>query len=156
MYIHWYIHTHIYVYINNQYAVVCTQSCPTLCNPMTVARQAPLSMEFSRQEYWGGLSFPPPGDLPNPGIESTSPVSCTDRQILCHWATWEAHISVYKNMYHTYQGQIKLWTFKYQLLSMGRWGNGWLGLHKLITEGNREAFNPVLNKTELNIHYKKA
>ena len=40
--------------------------------PWTVARQAPLSMEFSRQ-YWSGLPFPPPGDLPNPGIEPRSP-----------------------------------------------------------------------------------
>ena len=38
----------------------------------TVARQAPLSMEFSRQEYWSGLSFPTPGDLPYPGIEPES------------------------------------------------------------------------------------
>ena len=38
--------------------------------PWTVARQAPLSMGFSRQEYWSGLSFPSPGDIPNPGIES--------------------------------------------------------------------------------------
>ena len=37
--------------------------------PWTVAHQAPLSMEFSRQEYWSGLSFPSPGDLPDPGIE---------------------------------------------------------------------------------------
>ena len=39
----------------------------------TVAHQAPLSMGFSRQEYWNELPFPPPGNLPNPGIESTSP-----------------------------------------------------------------------------------
>ena len=41
--------------------------------PWTVARQAPLSMGFSRQEYWSGLPFPSPGDLPNPGIEPRSP-----------------------------------------------------------------------------------
>ena len=40
--------------------------------PRTVAHQAPLSMGFSRQEYWSGLSFPPPGDLPDPGIEPVS------------------------------------------------------------------------------------
>ena len=40
--------------------------------PWPVARQAPLSMGFSRQEYWSGLPFPPLGDLPNPGIESLS------------------------------------------------------------------------------------
>ena len=39
----------------------------------TVACQAPLSMGLSRQEYWSGLSFPSPGDLPNPGIEPGSP-----------------------------------------------------------------------------------
>ena len=40
--------------------------------PWTVAYQAPPSMEFSRQEYWSGLSFPSPGDLPDPGIEPRS------------------------------------------------------------------------------------
>ena len=40
--------------------------------PRTVAHQASLSVEFSRQEYWSGLSFPSPGDLPDPGIESKS------------------------------------------------------------------------------------
>ena len=41
--------------------------------PWTVAHQAPLSMEFSRQEHWSGLPFPSPGNLPNPGIECRSP-----------------------------------------------------------------------------------
>ena len=41
--------------------------------PWTVAYQASLSMEFSRQEYWRGLPFPSPGDLPNPGIEPGFP-----------------------------------------------------------------------------------
>ena len=49
------------------------QSCPTLATPWTVAYQAPQSTEFSRQEHWSGLSFPSPGDLPNPGIEPSSP-----------------------------------------------------------------------------------
>ena len=40
----------------------------------TVALQAPLSMGFSRQEYWSGLPFPPPGDLPDSGIKPMSPV----------------------------------------------------------------------------------
>ena len=43
--------------------------CLTLAIPWTVARQAPLSMEFPRQEYWNGLPFPSPGDLPDPGIK---------------------------------------------------------------------------------------
>ena len=41
--------------------------------PWAVAYQSPLSMGFSRQEYWSGLPFPPPGDLPDPGIELGSP-----------------------------------------------------------------------------------
>ena len=49
------------------------QSCPTFATPWTVAYQAPLSMEFSRQEYWSGLPFPSPGDLPDQGIEPESP-----------------------------------------------------------------------------------
>ena len=48
------------------------QLCQTFCNPMDwVAHQAPLSMRFSRQEYGSGLPFPPPGDLPDPGMEPT-------------------------------------------------------------------------------------
>ena len=43
-----------------------------LLPPWTVAHQAPLSMEFSGQEYWSGLPFPSPGDLPDPGIEPRS------------------------------------------------------------------------------------
>ena len=49
--------------------------CPIFATPWTTACQAPLSMEFSRQEYWSGLPFPTPGNLPNPGIKHTSPVS---------------------------------------------------------------------------------
>ena len=52
-----------------------------IATPWTVVCQAPLSMEFSRQEYWSGWPFPSPGDLPNPGIE---PRSLHCRQILCH------------------------------------------------------------------------
>ena len=47
----------------------------------TVVYQSPLSIGFSRQEYWSGLPFPSPGDLPNPGIEPGSP---TSRQTLYH------------------------------------------------------------------------
>ena len=49
------------------------QSCPTLCDPMTVAHQAPLPMGFSRQGYWSGLPCPSPGDLPDPGVAPGSP-----------------------------------------------------------------------------------
>ena len=49
------------------------QSCLTLKIPWTVAHQAPLSMESSRQEYWSGWPFPTPGDLPDTGIKPRSP-----------------------------------------------------------------------------------
>ena len=58
--------------------------------PWMVAHQAPLSMEFSRQEYWNGLPFPTPGDLPNPGMElisPTSPALQADSLLLRHLAS---------------------------------------------------------------------
>ena len=58
--------------LNHPLMCVCAQLCLTLCNPMDCSLWAPLSMEFSRQEYWSGLTFPPPGDCPHPGIEPTS------------------------------------------------------------------------------------
>ena len=58
--------------------------------PQTVARQAPLSMGFSRQEYWGGLPCPPPGGLPDPGIEPVSLVSSAlAGRFFTNGATWE-------------------------------------------------------------------
>ena len=56
----------------------------TLC---AVAHQAPLSMRFSRQEYWSGLPSPPPGDLPDPGIKSVSPASSALKVLFTIWAT---------------------------------------------------------------------
>ena len=55
---------------------MCVCVCVCVCG-----ESAPLSIEFSRQEYWNGLPFPTPGDLPYPGIEPTSHAYC---------ATWEA------------------------------------------------------------------
>ena len=70
---------------------MCTHSCPTLCDPWTVARQAHLSMGFSRQEYWSRLPFPPPGDLPHPGIKLKALVSpALAGGFLTPRATWEA------------------------------------------------------------------
>ena len=57
---------------------VCAQSLsrvPLFAASWTVVFQSPLSMEFSRQEYWNGLPFPSPGDLPDAGIEPASLVS---------------------------------------------------------------------------------
>ena len=58
----------------------CVLSCLIQCaqpfaTPWTIAHQAPLSMGFSRQEYWSGSPFPPPGDLPDPEIECMSLMS---------------------------------------------------------------------------------
>ena len=53
--------------------LLVAQSCPTLCIPCTITHQTPLSMGFFRQEYWSGLPFPSPGNLPDPGIKSWSP-----------------------------------------------------------------------------------
>ena len=50
--------------------VLVAQSCTTLCNPMYCSLQAPVSMEFYRQESWSGLPLPPPDDLCNPRIEA--------------------------------------------------------------------------------------
>ena len=55
-----------------------TKSCPTLVTPWTVACQTPLSIGFSRQEYYSGLPFPSPGDLSDPGIEPRSPALQAD------------------------------------------------------------------------------
>ena len=57
------------------------QLCTTL---WTVSCLAPLFMGFSRQEYWSEVPYPPPGDLPDPGIEPVSYVSCIGRQVLYH------------------------------------------------------------------------
>ena len=71
------------------------QSCLTLCDPMDwlyVAHHAPLSWNFSRQEYWNESPFPPPEDLPNPGIEPRTPthVFCTAGRFFHHWICREA------------------------------------------------------------------
>ena len=80
-----------YFFLSNQYIIYflfllhhvmlkCSSlSCVWLFGtPWTVAHQAPLSVEFSRQEYWSGLPLPSPGHLPNPGIKSRSPALQTD------------------------------------------------------------------------------
>ena len=70
-----------WIYIVVRCSVVSNSSATA----WTAAHQAPLSMGFPRQEYWSGLPFPPPRDLPDPGIEPAPPVvSYTGRQILYH------------------------------------------------------------------------
>ena len=67
-----------------------TQLCPTLVTPWTVASQAPLSMGFSRHEYWRGVQCVPPEDLPDPGFEPTSSASpVLAGGLFTTSATWE-------------------------------------------------------------------
>ena len=61
--------------------MLVAQSCLTVTS-WTLAHQAPLSMGFSRPEYWSGLPCPSPGDLPNPGIELRSPVLQADYHLI--------------------------------------------------------------------------
>ena len=73
---------------------VCAQSLSRVwlsVVPWTVAHKAPLSMEFSKQEYWNGLPIPTPGDLPNPGTEPTSLTSSAQAgRLFATSITWEA------------------------------------------------------------------
>ena len=72
-------------------------SCVRLfATPWTVAHQAPLSMGFSRQEYWSGLPCPPPGDLPDPGVETESLMSpALAGGFFTTSTTWEAQLHRY-------------------------------------------------------------
>ena len=77
---------HIHVHV----CMLSSSVTPTsFITPWTVAHQAPLSMGFPRQEYWSGWPIPSSGDLPDPGMESTSPVSSVCRWILYYGATWK-------------------------------------------------------------------
>ena len=76
-------------------------SCvPLFVTLWTVAFQAPLSMGFSRQEYWSGLLCPPPGDLPDPGMETMSPLT---GRFFTTSTTWEA--CCYTNL--SFKGYLK-------------------------------------------------
>ena len=87
-----------HIFLNPCMCVLVTQSCLTLCNPMNCSRQAPLSIGFSRQEYWSGLPFPSPGDLPNQGIEHRSPALQADPFLTelerSHYCRYESILAV--------------------------------------------------------------
>ena len=65
----------IILFLRSGHVYVCSvaHSCPIPCDPRTLTHEAPLSIEFSRQEYCSRLPFPTPGDLPDPGVEPKSP-----------------------------------------------------------------------------------
>ena len=114
------------LYINMPYACMLSHfSCAWL--PMTlwtVAHQASLSMGFSRQEYWSGMPCPPPGDLPNPGIE---PMSLMSPELAGRFfttsTTWEtAHLGNRKtslgNLNNTYESKTSIKSLKTPLRKM--------------------------------------
>ena len=68
----------MHLYVSERKKVRSLSRVQLFATPWTVAYQAPPSMEFSRQEYWRGLSFPSPGDLPDSGIEPGSPTLQAD------------------------------------------------------------------------------
>ena len=78
---------------SEKYICVCilglvAQLCLTLCDPMDyIAHQTPLTMEFSRQEYWSGLLYPPPRIFPTQGLNQ---ISCMTGRFFTDWATREA------------------------------------------------------------------
>ena len=73
------------------------QLCPTLCDSMDCSLLCSSVHGFSRQEYWSGLPFPPPGDLPDPGIGPTSLMSpALSGGFFTTSTTWEAHMQVKK------------------------------------------------------------
>ena len=101
---------------------MCALSCvPLFVAPWTVTHQAPLSMGFPRQEYWSGLPFPSPGNLPDPGIESTSlaPPALAGGFFITS-ATWEAPWLC--------MGQVNLTIYK-SVVKMPLLSSDWQGSH---------------------------
>ena len=123
-----------------------TKSCLTLATPWTVACQAPLSMGFSRQEYWNGLPFPSPGDLLNPEIKTGSPALQSDSllsellgvnynfqqtfQILPYRSSWSQELCIVRSFsQHSTQVLYKCWFWKcpcftdQEAMGGGFWGH---------------------------------
>ena len=86
-------------------------------NPWTIARQAPLSMGFPRQEYWNGLPFPSAGDLLDPGIEPTSPALQVDSLPRSHLESLEMVWSEVKSLSCVWLFATR-WTGVVQILSL--------------------------------------
>ena len=93
---------HLLNTVCDMWAVLCLAS--QLCPRVTVARQAPPSMGFSRHGYWSGLPFPPPGDLLDPGVEPASPASAG--RFFTTAATWETHVIPTLSMYPSTEGSL--------------------------------------------------
>ena len=105
--------------------------------PWTVACQASLSMEFSRQEYWSGLPFPSPGDLPGPGVEPTflAPCALTGR-----FSTSESPGKPGKS-YHVTQQSHSLWIPK-RIENICPQRNLYINIHRSIIHNSQKQKNP--------------
>ena len=123
--------TDLYVPLVPSHFPVHVLSCIQLfATPWTVARQAPLSTEFPRQEYWSGLSFPSPGDLPDPGVEPTSLVSpaLAGRFFTTVPCEKSSHFETLEN--------ISLWSFRNEIVYWKSSGN--LGKAEIFSLGTLE------------------
>ena len=90
----------VYNKVIQLYMCMCTQSCSTLCDPVTVAHQAPLSMEFSRQEYWSGFChFLLRGSFQPRDGTCVSCISCIGSQILYHFSHLGSPLGIYVCIY---------------------------------------------------------
>ena len=91
---HTHTHTHTHTRIYNICACLCFSHVRLFATLWTVACQGPLSMGFSRQEYWSGFPCPPPRELPDPGTE---PTSLRTHELASGFfttsSTWEAHVT---------------------------------------------------------------
>ena len=92
---------------------IVAKLCLTLATPGTIARQAPLFMGFSRQEYWSRLPFPPPGDLPDPGIKCAFPALQADslsieppREVICIYKLYYISI-IYNTIINLYKTKLQ-------------------------------------------------
>ena len=102
-----------------------TKSCLTFVTPWTVARQVPLPMGFSRQEYWSGLPFPSPGDLPNPGIKPRSPAFQANSLLTeLRRHNWRGGWGTMQGLMDTLFWAECLWPLKTHLWSPSPWCHG--------------------------------
>jgi len=95
-----YVYVYIYIVVFTLWASEWKLLIPVQFfeTPWTLAHQTPLPVELSRQEYWSGLPFPSPGDLPYPGNPTW--VSCMTGRLFTIWATREAHIHLISGEFH--------------------------------------------------------
>ena len=112
------------LHVNEIISRACVLSCFSrvrlFVTPWTVACQVPLSMGFSRQEHWSRLPCPPPGDLPDPGMEPTSPALAG--RFFTTSFTWEAHWALYPNLFAMLSNTLKHNSSGRSLPASGRGG----------------------------------